>query len=97
MWYVNNIQKTEVETRKGRARIGLVNKRRNALQLIQFNLLNDTRWQANIEAKQGRFQLDRYRHSAFQNRNLVCNPRDHNLIPNATDNPWANCPGQNHI
>ena len=26
---------------------------------------------------------------------MVCNPRDHELIPNATDNPWANCPGKN--
>ena len=25
---------------------------------------------------------------------MVYNPRDHNWIPNATDNPWANCPGK---
>ena len=33
---------------------------------------------------------------------MVYNPRDHNRIPNATDNPWANCPGkdpehENHV
>ena len=26
---------------------------------------------------------------------MVYNPRDQEWIPNATDNPWANCPGQN--
>ena len=26
---------------------------------------------------------------------MVYNPRDHEWIPNATDNPWANCPGKN--
>ena len=26
---------------------------------------------------------------------MVCNPWDHEWIPNATDNPWANCPGKN--
>ena len=26
---------------------------------------------------------------------MVYSPRDHEWIPNATDNPWANCPGQN--
>ena len=25
---------------------------------------------------------------------MVFNPRDHNWIPNATDNPWANGPGK---
>ena len=25
---------------------------------------------------------------------MVYNPRDHNWIPNATDSPWANCPGK---
>ena len=25
---------------------------------------------------------------------MVYNARDHNWIPNATDNPWANCPGK---
>ena len=27
--------------------------------------------------------------------NAVYNSRDHECIPNATDNSWANCPGQN--
>ena len=25
---------------------------------------------------------------------MVYNPRDHNWIPNATENPWANCPSK---
>ena len=26
---------------------------------------------------------------------MVYNPRDHEWIPNATDNSWVNCPGRN--
>ena len=62
--------------------------------MIQFDLLNDARWQAKIEEKQGRFRLDRYRPFAFQNGSMVYNTRDHNWIPNAADNPWANCPSK---
>ena len=58
-------------------------------QILQFDVLDDPRWQANIEAKQGLFQLDRYRPFAFQHG------RDHEWIPTATDNPWANSPGKN--
>ena len=76
-------------------RVGLISKRRYHPQKIQFDVLDDSRWQANIEAKQGRFQLDRYRPFAFQHGSLVYNPRDHEWIPNATDNPWAICPGKN--
>ena len=53
------------------------------------------RCQANIEEKQGRFQIDRYKAFAFHNGSTVYNPRDHNWIPNATDKPWANCTGKN--
>ena len=48
-----------------------------------------------IEAKQGRFQPDRYRPFALQHGSLVYNPKDQEWIPNATDNHWANCPGRN--
>ena len=27
---------------------------------------------------------------------MVYGPRDHEWIPNATDNPWAKCAGKNH-
>ena len=50
--------------------------------------------QANIEEKQGRFRLDRYRPFTFHYGSMVYNPRDHNWIPNATDNPWPNIPGK---
>ena len=46
--------------------------------MIQFDVLDDPRWQANIEKKQRRFRLDRYRPFAFQYGSLVYNPRDHN-------------------
>ena len=62
--------------------------------MIQFDILDDPRWQANIEEKQCRFRLDRYRPSSFQHGSEVYNPQDHKWIPNATDNPWANCPGK---
>ena len=48
--------------------------------MIQFDVLNDPSWQANTEAKQGRFQLDRYRSFAFQHGNMVYNPRDRTMI-----------------
>ena len=59
-------------------------------------MLGDPQWQARIEGKQGRFQFDRYIPFAFQHGSLVNNPNDRNWIPNAIDNPWANCPGKNH-
>ena len=62
--------------------------------MIQFDVLDDPHWQANIEEKQGRFRLDRYRPFAFQHGSMVCNPHNHNWIFNAADNPWANCPGK---
>ena len=75
-------------------RIGSISKSHYRTQMIQFDILDDPRCQANIEEKQGRFRLDRYRPFAFQHGSMVYNPRDHNWIPNATDNPWANCPGR---
>ena len=62
---------------------------------MQFDVLDDPRWQANIEAKHGRFQFDRYLHFAFQHGSMVYYPRDHEWIPNATYNPWANCSRRN--
>ena len=95
-WYVNNMERrffpTEIEARRELARVGLINKHHYHPKIIQ---VDDPSWQANIEAKQGRFQLDRYRPFAFQHGIMVCNPMDHERIPNATDNPWANCPGKN--
>ena len=63
--------------------------------MIQFDVLVDPRWQANIEEKQGRFQLDRSRSFAVQHRSMVYNPRDHEWIANATKIPWAIFPGKN--
>ena len=67
---------TEVKARRELARLGLVNKLPYQTDLIQFDLLNDPRCQRNIEAKQGRFQLDRYRPFTSQQGNLIYNPRD---------------------
>ena len=75
---------------------GLVSKHHYHPQLIKFDVLDDQRRQAKIEANQGRFQHDRYRPFAFQHGSMVYDPRDHEWIPTATDNPWAKCPGKNH-
>ena len=56
---------TEIDTRRELASIELITKRHYHPQLIPFGLLNDPRWQANIEAKQSHFQLGRYRPIAF--------------------------------
>ena len=85
---------TEIEARRELAHVGLISKHHYRPQMIQFDVLDVPRWQANIEEKQGRFRLDRYRPFAFQHGSMVYNPRDHNWILNATDNPWANCPGK---
>ena len=86
---------TEIEARRELARVGFISTHHYHQQIIQFDVLDDPRWQVNIEAKQGRFQLDRYRPLAFQHGNMVYNPRDNGWMPNATDNPWSNCPGKN--
>ena len=97
-WYVNNMERPffprEIEALRELARVGLISKNHQRPQMIQFDVLDDPRWQANIEEKQGRFCLVRYRPFSFQHGCMVFNPRDHNWIPNATDNPWANCPSK---
>ena len=86
---------TAVESRRELARIGPISKLHYHPQKIKFDVLDYQRRQANFEANQGRFQLDRYIPFAFKHVNVVYNPRDHEWIPNATDNPSANCPGKN--
>ena len=49
---------TEIEARRKLARVGLINKHHYQPQIIQFDVRDDPRWRVNIEAKQGRFQLD---------------------------------------
>ena len=97
-WYVNNMERpffrTEIEAHRELVRVGLISKRHYRPRMIQFDVLDDPRWQAIIEEKQGRFRLDRYRLFSFQHGGMVYNPRDHNWIPDPTDNPWANCPGK---
>ena len=85
---------TEIEARRELARVGLISKKHYRPQMIQFEVLDDPHWQANIEEKQGRFCLDFYRTFSFQHRSMVYNPRDNNLIPNARDNPHT--PGWSH-
>ena len=48
---------TKIEARSELARVGLISKQHYHSQMIQFDVLDDPRWQANIEAKQGRFYL----------------------------------------
>ena len=97
--HVNNMERpffpTEIETRRELARVGLINKHHYCPKMIRFDELDDPLWQANIEERQGRFQLDRSRPFAFQHGSMVYNPRDHELFPNDTFSPWANCPGKN--
>ena len=78
---------TKIEARRELSHIGLISKNHYRPQMKQFDVLDDPRCQANIEEKQGRFRLDRFRHFSFQDGSMVYNPRDHNWIPNATDNP----------
>ena len=78
---------TENEARRELARVALISKHHYHPQILQLDVLDGPRWQANIEAKLGRFQLDRYRPFAFQHGSLVYNPRDRGWIPNAADNP----------
>ena len=46
--------------------------------MIQFDVLDDPRWHANIEEKQIRFRFDRYRPFSFQHGSMVYKTRDHN-------------------
>ena len=95
-WYVNNMERpffpTEIEARREVTRIGLISKHHYYLQIIHIDVLDNPRWQANIEEKQGRFQFDSYKPFAFQPDSMVYNPNNRNWIPNANDNPRANCP-----
>ena len=79
-WYVNKMEKpfhrTEIDARRKIARLGLVRKNHYQPQMIKFDVFNDPLWQANIEAEQDSFQLDRYRSLAFQHGHVVYNPRD---------------------
>ena len=72
-WYVINVERTfyptEIEARRETAGVGLISKHHYHPQLIQIDVLNDPRWQANIEAKQGRFQLDRLSTLCISTRN----------------------------
>ena len=67
----------EIEARREISRVDLISKHNYHPQLIQFRSLDDPRWQANIEAKQDRFQLDRNRPFTFQHGSMVYNSRDH--------------------
>ena len=60
--------------------------------MIQFDVLDDPQWQANIEEKEGRFRLDRYTPFSFQNGSMVYNPRDQTWIHNATENSGLTVP-----
>ena len=97
-WFVNNIERhffpIEIEARRELARVGLISKHHYRPQMIQFDVLDDPRWQANVEEKQGRFRLYRHRLFSFQHGSMVYNPRDHSWIPNAIDHPRANCSGK---
>ena len=46
--------------------------------MIQFDVLDDPRWQTNIEVKEGRFRLDCYKPFSFQHGSMVYNQRDQN-------------------
>ena len=81
-WYIKKMERrffpTKIEAHTELARVAFISKHHYHLQMKQFNVLNDPRWLANIEAKQSCFQLDRYRYFAFQHGNMmVYYPRDH--------------------
>ena len=78
---------TDNETRGELESFGLISKHHYRPQIIQFDVLDYPRWQSNIEAKQGPFQLDPYRPFAFQHGIMIYNPQDHEWIPNTTDIP----------
>ena len=52
---------TQIEARRDLGRVGLISKNHYRPQMVQFDVLDDPRWQAKIEEKQGRFRLDPYR------------------------------------
>ena len=97
--YVNNMEISffpkQIEARRKLSLVGLISKHHYHPQILQFDLRDNPRWQANKKAKHGRFHLDRYRTFAFQHESMVYNPGDQEWTPNAIDNPWANCPDRN--
>ena len=68
---------TEIEACKELARFGLISEIPYDPQIIRFDVLNDPSWQAYIESKQDRFQINRYRLFVFQHGNMVYNQWDH--------------------
>ena len=96
-WYVNNMERpffpTEIEARRELAHVGLISKQHYDPQIIQFDVIDNPRWQANIESK-----------AVFNSiaiNLLHSNTEAWSIIQgimsgsNATDNPWNNCPGKN--
>ena len=59
-WYVNNIGRllfpTEIGARRELAHLALVSKHQYHPETIEFDVLNNQRWQANIKPKEARFQ-----------------------------------------
>ena len=74
---------TEIEASRELACVRPISKHHYRPQVIQFFVLDNPRWQANKEEKQGRFRPDRYRPFAFQHGSMVSNPRDQNWVPNS--------------
>ena len=70
---------TENEARRELACVSLISKHHYHPQIVQLDVLDDPRWQTNIEAKLGRFQLDRYPSFAFRHGSMVYNPRDRRM------------------
>ena len=88
-WYVNKMERPFFPTKNGAcrdfARVSLISEHHCRPQMIQFDVLDDPRLQANIEEKQGRFRLDRFIYFAFQQGSMADNPRNQNWIPNCPD------------
>ena len=68
---------TAIESRRELARIGPISKHHYLPQIKQSDVIDYQPWQANIESKQGRFQLDRYIPFAFRHGNMVYKLRDY--------------------
>ena len=98
-WYVNNMEKLfypiKIEARRKFARLSLISKHHYQPQIIQFDVLDYQRWQANIEAKRSFSTWSLQTFWSPTRGKEVYKPRDHEGIPNATDNPLAKCLGQN--
>ena len=86
---------TEIEIRYELERIGIVKNIKKHTNLENCDLLNDPRWQAKVERKQCRTQIDRSYHFISYYGDLFYNPRDDKLILNATNNPLIKSPDVN--